>query len=256
VRYFLIFVMGAVIGSFLNVCVYRLPKGRSIVWPGSSCPGCGEKIRPYDNIPIFSYIFLRGRCRFCGMRISARYLLIEILTPLSGLILFKHYMGQSMFFIYWFLTCLLMIIVFIDIEFRIIPDVISLPGIFAGLLVSAFLSGDSIMFSMEGFKDSVLGIIAGGGSILFMGLFGYILFRKEAVGGGDVKLMAMIGSFVGWKLVLLTFFLAPFFGSIIGVYVLVKKKESIIPYAPYLSLAAFISILYGDSIISYLFPYI
>lgn len=249
-----VFIFGAIIGSFLNVCIYRLPEGKSIVWPNSFCPKCGKSIRFYDNIPIISFLILGGRCRDCGSSISKRYILVESITAIVGVLLFLKYSICYDFFIYCLLSYSLIVISFIDLEHQLVPDVISLPGILLGLVLMSFFSGNTPGFIPDAFLDSLFGILAGGLSIFFMGLLGSILFKKEAMGGGDVKLMAMIGAFIGWKLVLLAFFMAPFLGSIVGVYILVKKKETVIPYAPYLSLASFISLFYGSAILKLLFP--
>jgi leader peptidase (prepilin peptidase) / N-methyltransferase len=256
VIYLLIVIFGAILGSFFNVCIYRLPRAKSIVWPGSQCVKCGHKIRPLDNIPVLSSLVLGFKCRDCGERISPVYFVVELLTPLLGLLLYSNFQSPGVFGMYAFLISVLIVIVFIDIEYQLIPDILSLPGILIGLVLFSFLSEGGFAFSFNAFKDSLLGIIVGGGSIFTLGYLGTIVFRKEAMGGGDVKLMAMIGAFLGWKLVLLTFFMAPLFGSIYGIFVMIKKKEAVIPYAPYLSMAAVISLVYGEKILAYLFPII
>ncbi|MBF0493790.1 MAG: prepilin peptidase [Candidatus Omnitrophica bacterium] len=250
----IIFMMGAVIGSFLNVCIHRIPDGKSIINPPSACPACGKRIKPWHNIPVLSYIFLGGKCRYCRAAISPRYLLVELLTPCAGILLFlKSGLGYA-FFVQCILAAVLIVIMFIDIKHRIVPDVLSLPGILVGLLLNAFIWQDCPNFSLASLVNSVCGVLAGGASILCMGVLGKFIFKKEAVGGGDVKLMAMIGAFIGGKLGLLTFFLAPVLGSIAGVYILLKQKQSEIAYAPYIVGGAFISMLWGERITTYLFP--
>ncbi len=248
-----LFCLGAAIGSFLNVCIYRLPRKESIVRPQSHCPHCKQKIAWYDNIPFLSYIFLKGHCRHCAQRISFRYFLGELLTASLFLLLF-HYFGLSLFFwIYVALFSALIVVSFIDIAIREIPDEISLSGIVIGLILSAaFPQLQKTALRYLAVSHSFLGMLAGGGSIYITGLIGNAIFKKESMGGGDVKLMAMIGTFIGWQLVLLTFFIAPFFGAIIGIALKIRKGESLIPYGPFLSLAALISVIWGEQIIAWL----
>ncbi len=251
--YLVVFIFGAVIGSFLNVCIYRIPLGKSIVLPRSFCPFCKRPIRWFDNIPLISFLLLRGRCRFCKRAIPARYFLVELITALSGIGLLYYFSPGPRFFAYWLFTCALIIIAFVDIEKKEIPDVISIPGIFAGMALMTFLRLDASGAYGRSFLNSALGVLAGGGSMLLLGLFGELIFRKEALGGGDVKLMGMIGAFLGWKLVLVTFFLAPVLGCGVGLVMKIRFKKEVIAYGPYLSLAALISLFFGDAILDYLF---
>lgn len=247
-----VFIFGAIAGSFLNVCIFRLPKGESVVTPLSHCPNCKKNILWYDNIPIVSYLALGGRCRFCKSRISARYFVVEILTASLILLLYNYFSLSPKFFAYSILTCGLIIATFVDFEIQEIPDEISLGGIIAGLILSLiFPSINGAASSLAGFANSLLGILAGGGSIYLMGALGKIAFKKEAMGGGDVKLMAGIGAFLGWKLVLLTFFMAPFFGGVVGLILKIRDGRDIIPYGPYLSLAALITVFFGNDILKF-----
>jgi len=251
-----IFIIGSIIGSFLNVCIYRLPRGESIVFPSSHCVHCNNRICWFDNIPFLSYLFLRGKCRFCARPISFRYFTVEFITA-ALLLTFYVFFGLSpAFFFLSLLGAALIVSTFIDFEHQLIPDVITIPGIFIGLL--AGLLFPSILGEARpaaAVLNSFTGVLAGGGSIYLMGVLGKLAFKKEAMGGGDVKLMAMIGAFIGWKLVLLVFFLAPFFGALVGIIIKIKEKKDIIPYGPYLSLATIISILWGARLLNYLFPY-
>lgn len=251
-----IFILGSIIGSFLNVCIYRLPRAESIIFPSSHCVHCNNKIRWYDNIPFLSYLNLRGKCRFCARPISARYFVVEFLTALLLLLFHVSFGLSAKFFVFSILGAALIVSTFIDFEHQLIPDVISIPGIFVGLSASALFP--SILGELKAagaILDSLAGILVGGGSIYAMGVLGKMAFKKEAMGGGDVKLMAMIGAFLGWRLVLLTFFLAPFFGTAVGIIVKIKEKKDIIPYGPYLSLATIIAILWGKRILDYLLFY-
>jgi leader peptidase (prepilin peptidase)/N-methyltransferase len=249
-----IFIFGSIIGSFLNVCIYRLPKGRSIIFPGSHCPNCTAAIRWYDNVPILSYIFLGGKARCCKARISFRYFIVEILTASAYLALFVFFALTPKFFAYVIMVSGLIVATFVDFEIQEIPDEVSVGGLVVGLIVAiAFPSVLNETTRLNGFLNSFLGALAGGGMIYAMGMLGEFAFKKEAMGGGDVKLLAMVGAFVGWKLVVLTFFLAPVFGSVVGIISKIKYGKDIIPYGPYLSLAAVCSIFFGDKIIHLLF---
>ena len=240
----IIFVIGLVIGSFSNVCIYRIPRNESLVNPGSHCPQCNKPIPFYDNIPVISYILLKGKCRSCGQPIPLQYPIVELATGLFYLALYLFYGLQLITIIYMILCTLLIIISFIDLKERIIPDVLSLPFIAIGFIVSFFLRTLSPI-------DSLLGILAGGGSLLIIAIAGTYLFKKEAMGGGDVKLAAMIGAFLGWQLTLLSLFLGFFLGSIIGVIVLIinKGKSDIVPFGPFIALGAMLSIFWGHAII-------
>lgn len=246
----IVFIFGLVLGSFLNVCIYRLPKAQSILFPASHCPNCKRPIYWYDNIPLLSYIILGGRCRFCKANISFRYFMVELCTAAVLTLLFVFFGISPKFFAYSLLSAGLIIATFVDFEISEIPDEISIGGVFAGLIVSFAFPG---IFSLDSrpiaLLASFLGALAGGGSIYLMGFFGELVFKKEAMGGGDVKLMAMIGSFLGWKMALLIFFLAPLFGAAVGIVLKLKYGRETIPYGPYLSLAALVSIFFGEKIL-------
>ncbi len=249
-----LFIIGAIFGSFMNVCIYRLPRKESIVFPRSRCPLCGTAIRWFDNIPVLSYIFLRGKCRSCGGRISPRYVAVEILSGIMCALLFLHFGFTPKYLILFYFTGALIVVSFVDLKIHEIPDEITLSGIVLGLFLSALyppLMNKTGVFSS--LLNSALGVVAGGGSIYILGYIGEFIFKKEAMGGGDVKLLAMIGAFLGWKLAIFTFFLAPFFGSFAGVILKLKEGKDIIPYGPYLSLAAVVAIFFGEKILNRLF---
>lgn len=251
-----IFIIGSFIGSFLNVCIYRLPRGESLILPPSHCVHCNHKIYWFDNIPFLSYLVLRGKCRFCARPISFRYFVVEFLTALLLLTFYVFFGLSAKFFISSILGAALIVSTFIDFEHHLIPDIITIPGIFIGLLASLLfpsILGESR--PLGAVMNSLTGVLIGGGSIYAVGVLGKLAFKKEAMGDGDVKLMAMIGAFVGWKLVLFIFFLAPFFGAPVGIIIKLKEKKSIIPYGPYLSIATIIAILWGEKILNCLFFY-
>ncbi len=239
-------IFGAMIGSFLNVCIHRLPKEESIVRPGSHCPKCKTPIQYYDNIPLLSYLLLGGKCRHCKAPISIQYPMVEAITALSSFFLFITFGVSLSFFYYFSFVAALIAITVIDLYHQIIPDVISLPGIGIGLL-------GSLIIPRITFFESLIGVISGGGSLFLVATVYQWLFKREGMGGGDVKLLAMIGAFLGWKAVILTIFLSSFIGSIIGITVMLIKGKDFkyaIPFGPFLALGAVISLFWGENLIS------
>lgn len=259
----IVFIFGSIVGSFLNVCIHRMPQGKSVVWPRSHCPRCENRIPWYDNIPFISYLLLGGRCRFCKQAISARYLLVELLTAGAFVVFYNRYGLNYDFFFYVVLAANLIIAAFVDIKHRIIPDEVSIGGIIIGFILSSIkgFSLRPLAFWPWPLLDSLLGIIAGGSIIYFTGkAFDLVYFKllkrppiqgeTESMGGGDVKLLAMIGAFLGWQKALLTFFIAPFLGAVVGIINLTIKKDHTIPYGPFLALAALISLFWADKILN------
>ncbi len=242
-----IFIFGTLIGSFLNVCIYRIPAGQSIVAPASRCSHCQTPIRWYQNIPILSYLVLRGKCASCGVTISVRYPLVEALT---GVLFLLVYMRFGMLWatpVYWLLAASLVVITFIDLDHQIIPDVISLPGIPIGFVLTFFVAGLS-------WRDSLLGVLVGGGSLACVAGIYYLLTRNEGMGMGDIKLLAMLGAFMGWKAILPTIFIGSLIGSLVGVPLMLIKRASgklAIPFGPFLSLGAVVYLLWGPDLISW-----
>jgi len=252
--YLLIFILGAVIGSFLNVCIYRIPRNESIVFPGSRCTACKKAIAWYDNIPLLSYVLLMAKCRSCGARIAFRYFTVELISALAFLTLFFYFGFTAIFWVYSLVAFGLIVVTFIDLDFQIIPDRISLGGLAVGIILSALLPQlQNASDWKTGLIRSVVGALVGGGLIYLTGVLGQLAFKKESMGGGDVKLMAMLGAFLGWKLAILIFFLAPFFGTPAGLYVKFAKKCDIIPYGPYISIAGFVAMIWGYKILDGLF---
>jgi|YelNatPaOPRAMG01_1025707.scaffolds.fasta_scaffold148624_1 leader peptidase (prepilin peptidase)/N-methyltransferase len=242
---FIIFILGLIFGSFANVCIYRLPKGKSIITPGSFCPNCNKNIKWFDNIPVLSYIFLKGKCRYCKKPISPRYLIVELLTGILFFLMYKKFGISISTLIYIFLTLCLIIISFIDIDTFLISDVIVIPGILIGLFLSFLFPQIHNMERIQGFLYSFEGILLGGGILIFLGIVGKLLFKKDAMGGGDVKLLGMIGAFLGWKPVFLTLFFGSLFGTLISLTLILLGKRKIddyVPFGPYLALGALISI--------------
>ena len=242
------FVFGICIGSFLNVCIYRIPQKKSIVSPASSCPTCGKTIPFYCNIPILSYILLKGKCRYCRQPISIRYPLVELLTGLVASALFYRF-GPSPEAVFWFVfACALITISFIDFDHQIIPDIISIPGIFI------FASAPIILSEMT-FLSTIFGILLGGGGLAAVSSGYYFIRKKEGIGGGDIKLLAMIGAATGVTGVIFTIFSSSLIGTIVGVALSVTSKTNIaalrIPFGPFLSTGAFIYVMWGEKLISW-----
>ena len=243
----LIFILGLIVGSFSNVCIYRIPRNESIIFPASHCPKCRSNISPKDNIPILSYILLKGRCRNCKSKISIQYPIVEFLTGLIYLIIYLGYGLSIQSLIYIILSSSLIIIAFIDLNEQIIPEAISLPGMVIGLILSFFVPYIS-------FINSALGVLVGGGIILVIGLAGSAIFKKEAMGGGDVKLAAMIGAFLGWRYIIISLFLGFFLGALAGIFLIlskIKSREDVVPFGPFIVLGSLITLLWGENIISW-----
>lgn len=251
------FILGALVGSFLNVVILRLPStGASIVFPASHCPSCKTPIHWYDNIPILSFILLRGHCRACDKTISWQYPLVELSMALLSLALFARfflplvshanvYQLVAIFFGYFFFCAALLTIIFIDLHHQIIPDVISLPGIVIGF---AF----SFVNPFVPWVDSAIGLLAGGGSLYAVALGYYLITKKEGMGGGDIKLLAMIGAFLGWQSLAFVIFCSSLLGSIIGIGAMIKQKKggkTVIPYGPFLAIAALLYLFFREEIL-------
>ena len=250
----IIFILGTIFGSFMNVCIYRMPKNESIIKPRSKCMSCGKKIAWFDNIPILSYILLLGKCRKCKSKFSPRYMVVELISGIVYVLLYLHFGLSVKFLAMCYLASSLIVVSFIDLDTYEIPDSITLSGIALGLIISVI--SPSVMgktIRLEAGLDSLFGILVGGGIIFILGVLGEFVFKKEAMGGGDVKLLAMIGAFIGWKLAIFTFFLAPFFGAFAGIFMKLKYGKEVIPYGPYLSIAAIIAIFWGEEIIRTIF---
>ncbi|MBC2696005.1 MAG: prepilin peptidase [Desulfobacteraceae bacterium] len=244
----LIFIFGICIGSFMNVCIYRLPASKSIINPARSiCPNCGNIIRSYDNIPVLSYLWLKGKCRHCNSPIVFRYLLVELTGGFFALCIYFKFGITIEAFVYYALISSLLVITFIDIDHQIIPDVITLPSIPIFFFASFTLAAITC-------KDSLLGILAGGGSLLLIAVTYNLLTKKEGMGGGDIKLLAMIGAALGWKGVLFTIFIGSAIGTLVGIVLMLRTRKGLklaIPFGPFLSMGAIIYIFFGSSIINW-----
>ena len=261
-------VFGLVIGSFLNVCIARIPTGGSVVSPPSHCPRCKKGIKAYDNIPVISFLILKGKCRACGLPISWRYPLVELLNGLCYAWIIHVFWFNGEALILMAFCSSLIVITFIDLDHQIIPDVITIPGMLLGLAIAPFFMyplTDPLPFHLDriiphagpyvvALSNSIIGLILGGGPLLFIGWAWEKLRHVEAMGGGDVKLMAMVGSIFGWKGALLTIMLGAVVGSIGGIALMVfknHKMEMEMPFGPYLAFGALATAFFGADIISW-----
>jgi leader peptidase (prepilin peptidase)/N-methyltransferase len=237
----LIGVIGLAVGSFLNVVIHRLPRGKSIVFPPSACARCGAPIRWYDNVPVAGWLILRGRCRDCHERISIRYLVVEIATMAAFLACYWRF-GLEWLLVPRLMFCAALVALFaIDLEHQLLPNAITVPGIVAGVLFSLILP--------PGVRDSLLGAVLGGGVLWAIGEAWYRFRHVEAMGFGDVKMLAMVGAFLGWKLVVVTFVLSSVIGGVFAAILLAARRTtltSLIPFGTFLALAAFIAALWGE----------
>jgi len=271
----IVFLFGLAIGSFLNVCIYRLPRRQSLALPRSFCPRCRTPIAWYDNIPVLSYLILRGRCRHCGGKISIRYPLVELVTGFIFVAvhlrvlnmrqcLFRDhaiYLSLVVIPFLWYFTASLIALSLIDWEHKILPDPITYPLLAVGLLFAIISPRHFCLFQwrniaapgyLSGLKYSVLGLAIGGGSLWLIGAAGKAVFKKEAMGFGDVKLMAAVGAWQGWPMTLLAVFLGSILASLVGVFLLVSKQArwgTKIPFGPYLVLGSLLTLFFGQEII-------
>jgi len=242
-----IFLFGAIVGSFLNVCIHRLPSQESVVFPASHCPHCREPIRPYDNIPLLSYVLLRGRCRSCGAAISSRYPAVELLSGLAAVATVGALGISAHALLAFAFLCALIVITFIDFDHQIIPDAISLPGIGVGF-AAALILGD------PNWTASLAGILLGGGLLWGVAEGYHWLTGREGMGGGDIKLLAMIGAFLGWRAVPVTLMIASLAGTAIGIgLMLIQRRDSrtAIPFGPFLAVGAACALFWGDALITW-----
>lgn len=243
-----IFIFGICLGSFFNVCIYRLPSSMTIINPRQSvCLHCNKPIKFYDNIPLISYLILKGRCRNCQEPIALRYPLVEFISGLFALLTVLKFGFSVEALVYYAFISSLMIITFIDIDHQIIPDAITLPGIPLFFLGSLFVPTISL-------KDAALGLFVGGGSLFAIAWGYHLITKKEGMGGGDIKLLAMIGGLIGWQGVIFTIFFSSAVGSLSGLLLMMREKKGMklaIPFGPFLSLGAIAYVFWGARIINW-----
>jgi leader peptidase (prepilin peptidase)/N-methyltransferase len=238
---------GALIGSFLNVCIYRLPRGESIVWPGSHCPACAEAIAWHDNIPVMSYLWLLGRCRACRAPISMRYPIVEAANAIGYVAILATFGVSWTTVLYCILFSALLVVTGTDLTHKIIPNVVTVPGILVGLFGAATVLP-------VGPVNALLGVAVGGGILWALAWASPYLFGKEGMGGGDIKLLAMIGAFLGWKPALLTILIGSLTGSVIGISLIAlkfMKRDEYSPFGPFLVLGAIVSMFFSQPLLDW-----
>ena len=244
-----VFVLGAVVGSFLNVCIYRIPLGLSIVFPASHCFNCKKQLRWFHNIPLLSYFFLRGQCGFCGHPISWRYPAVELLNAVLYCLVFYYTRVSLLSLVLFVFVSALLVVMFIDFDHQIIPNVITYPGIPLGFVCSFAIPWVS-------WQDSLLGILVGGGSLWLVAFIYQVITKREGMGFGDVKLLAMIGAFCGWRVILPVIFISSLLGTLVGVpLMMVKKGDSkmALPFGPFLVLGTLIYLFWGVTLVGWYF---
>jgi len=245
---------GLILGSFINVCIHRIPRKESLVRPPSACPQCNKRIRFYDNIPLISYVILRGKCRFCKKPIPLRYPVVELLTGLLSVALFVKYGLTAHYLLYFLFSASLVTVTFIDLRHKIIPDVISLPGILMGLAAVS-------LFRLNGlsWKDSLIGMIIGGGLLYLIGVSYEWIRKKEGMGMGDVKLLAMIGAWMGYMALPYIILLSSLTGIILGGGSLLLTKKDLgqrIPFGPFLVLGTLMTLFFEAELKNLWFSYL
>jgi leader peptidase (prepilin peptidase) / N-methyltransferase len=246
------FVVGSMVGSFLNVCILRMPKDESIVFPASHCTSCQKPIAWFDNIPIVSFLALGARCRHCKKKISWQYPVIEAVTGVLFVVFLREFGPGPKGALYLYLSMALLVQSVIDARHRIIPDLITLPAIVVALAASAiFPEIHGKTTHLDSFLASLKGVLLGGGFLYAVGTVAEWILKKEAMGGGDVKLLAAIGGVIGWRGVVWTIFVSALIGSVVGIYSKIRKGEELIPYGPFLAMAAFLYLFVGPQVIEW-----
>ncbi len=247
ISYLTVLLFGGVIGSFLNVCIYRLPREESVAWPASHCPACRQPIAVYDNIPIVSYLILLGRCRACRAPISLQYPLVEAANAIGYVLVFWMFGFTVVASVYAALLSALIVITGTDLSHTMIPDAVTLPGIAIGLACAAVILPIGLL-------DSILGVVLGGGTLWFLAWVSPYIFGKEGMGGGDIKLMAMVGAFIGWQPVLLAIMIGSFLGSLVGVGLIavgIMRREQYIPFGPFLAVGSILALLFHQPLLDW-----
>ena len=242
----IIVLFGMIWGSFLNVVIYRLPRGLSLILPPSSCPHCKKRIKVYDNIPVISFLLLGGKCRFCKAKIPLTYPLVEILTPLSFLLLQGHFGLSPHFFASCLFVSALIALGFIDFYFQVLPDEITLPILVLALAYSFFRPD-------LGLRQALIGAVSGSGFLLIIYTVYYLLRKKEGLGMGDVTMMLAVGAYLGWLKAILTLVLASFSGALVGIFLMLVRKKDLqysLPFGTFLAPAAYVSLVWGGQIIA------
>ncbi|MEA5620407.1 prepilin peptidase [Cronbergia sp. UHCC 0137] len=252
----IVFVLGAAIGSFINVVVYRLPAGLSLLWPPSRCPKCLNRLKPYDNVPVFGWLWLRGRCRYCQTKISRRYPVVEALTGILFLIVFWAFQFSIFTVGYWVFCSWLLALSLIDLDTMTLPNPLTKSGLVMGIIFQmavGWLSGNGSVGFAHYLMSGIFGAVVGLWLFDIIALIGSLAFGKAVMGGGDAKLAAMMGSWLGWQYLLLAAFIACLLGVVAGGGAMILSQQTIskkMPFGPFLALGAMSAVFYGEGIIS------
>ena len=242
----LLVVVGLAVGSFLNVCIYRLPRHESLIWPGSHCTACGRGLSWFENVPLLSYLVLRGRCRSCGAPISSVYPLVELVTPALFVMQYWQLGWQPLLLVRLVFSCAMVVLFVVDLQHRILPNAITVSGVGVGLALSIFME--------PGWRDAVIGVVVGGGVLFGVAEVYYRLRGEEGLGMGDVKMLAMIGAFLGWRLMFVALFLGSILGSIVGIGMLglgLADSKYALPLGTFLAIGAVAAALSGELLIGW-----
>lgn len=239
-------VFGLAVGSFLNVCIVRLPLGQSVVSPASHCQACGRSLRWFENIPVFAWVLLRGRCRTCHARVSLVYPIVELVTPFLFLAQYWQVGWGALLVVRLVFSSAMVVLFVIDLQHRILPNAITVPGIGVGLAAALVLE--------PGWRAAVLGVVIGGGGLFLIAEAYYRLRHEEGLGMGDVKMLAMIGAFLGWQLMLSTLLMASLLGSVVGIGMIalgLGDSKYALPLGSFLALAAVVTTATGGSFVQW-----
>lgn len=254
--YLCILIFGMIVGSFLNICIYRIPKGKSIVTPPSHCTKCGKRLKALDLIPVFSFLFLKGRCRYCEARIPVRYLFVESTTAVVFLLIFYRYGLTIEFLAMAYLMSILIIVFFIDIKHRIIPNELVVAGLIGAVPIIAYNIFKPVkIYEDDRWWSPLLGILPGCGFLFLIAVIGFIIYKTDdAMGMGDVKIFAPIGIFLGWKLCIIALVISILLGGVLGLVLIiakVKERRDTIPFGPFIVIGTFVTIMWGHSILDW-----
>lgn len=261
---------GLVIGSFLNVCIYRIPRDESIVFPSSHCPHCGAGIRPYDNVPVLSYLVLKGKCRSCGASISSQYPAVELLCGAAFFFCALTWGVEPPAFVNSVFLAVIIVLVFIDYQHQILPNVLTIPGAILGIILSPFQVhgffldrvslGIASLFLPDNpvpaasWTGSIFGALVGGGMLYLVAVLYKALRKQQGLGMGDIKMMAMVGAFLGWRLALLTIFAGSLIGSLAGIFLILfrgRTMQSKLAFGTFLGIGAALSLFFGPSFLNW-----
>jgi len=258
---FFVILLGLVIGSFLNVCIYRIPRNEYITFPPSHCMNCETRLKKWHLIPVFSYMFLKGRCAYCGSKISSRYVVVEVLTSILFLIIFFRYGLTCEFLIYAFLVSLLIVMTFIDIDYMIIPNQIVILGLIAGFGLIIY----NYWYPMDIYLDDywwnpLLGVLVGSGFLVLVSILGLLVYKSnEVMGMGDVKILAPIGIFLGWRMTIVALYVSVITAGIVSIILIAlgnKERKSKLVFGPFIALGTYIAIIFGQELLDWWIVYV